>query len=148
MLWNGWPTGIAVTYAMHHGGPYPATTAPLHTSVGTTALRRFLRPVAYQNMPQRLLPEALRDGNPLGIPRAAGRRAHAAALAPHRVALHAARVGGRAEQAGLQVPGDGRHPAERPRLDRGHLVAAPAELARTELSTRDSTTSSVPVARG
>jgi NADP-dependent aldehyde dehydrogenase len=69
VLWNGWPTGIAVTYAMHHGGPFPATTAPLHTSVGTTALRRFLRPVTYQNMPQRLLPEALRDGNPLGIPR-------------------------------------------------------------------------------
>jgi NADP-dependent aldehyde dehydrogenase len=54
---------------MHHGGPFPATTAPLHTSVGTTALRRFLRPVTYQNMPQRLLPDALRDGNPLGIPR-------------------------------------------------------------------------------
>jgi NADP-dependent aldehyde dehydrogenase len=69
VLWNGWPTGIAVTYAMNHGGPFPATTAPLHTSVGTTALRRFLRPVAYQNMPQRLLPEALRDGNPLCIPR-------------------------------------------------------------------------------
>jgi NADP-dependent aldehyde dehydrogenase len=69
VLWNGWPTGVAVTYAMHHGGPYPATTSSLHTSVGTTSLRRFLRPVAYQNMPQQLLPEALRDGNPLGIPR-------------------------------------------------------------------------------
>ncbi|MPZ82739.1 MAG: aldehyde dehydrogenase family protein [Actinophytocola sp.] len=69
LLWNGWPTGLAVTYAMHHGGPYPATTAPLHTSVGATSLGRFLRPVAYQNMPQHLLPEALRDGNPLGIPR-------------------------------------------------------------------------------
>jgi NADP-dependent aldehyde dehydrogenase len=69
VLWNGWPTGLAVTYAMHHGGPFPATTAPLHTSVGTAALGRFLRPVTYQNMPQRLLPEALRDGNPLGIPR-------------------------------------------------------------------------------
>jgi NADP-dependent aldehyde dehydrogenase len=69
VLWNGWPTGIAVTYAMHHSGPYPATTAPMHTSVGTTSLRRFLQPVAYQNMPQHLLPEALRDGNPLGIPR-------------------------------------------------------------------------------
>jgi NADP-dependent aldehyde dehydrogenase len=69
VLWNGWPTGVAVTYAMHHGGPYPATTSPLHTSVGTTSLRRFLRPVAYQNMPQHLLPMALRDGNPLDIPR-------------------------------------------------------------------------------
>jgi NADP-dependent aldehyde dehydrogenase len=69
VLWNGWPTGVAVTYAMHHGGPYPATTSPGHTSVGTTSLRRFLRPVVYQNMPQALLPEALRDGNPLGVPR-------------------------------------------------------------------------------
>jgi len=69
VLWNGWPTGVSVTYAMHHGGPYPATTAVGHTSVGTTSLRRFLRPVTYQNMPQALLPEVLRDGNPLGVPR-------------------------------------------------------------------------------
>jgi NADP-dependent aldehyde dehydrogenase len=69
VVWNGWPTGVAVTYAMHHGGPYPATTASLHTSVGTTSLRRFLRPVAYQNVPQSLLPEALRDANPLRLPR-------------------------------------------------------------------------------
>jgi NADP-dependent aldehyde dehydrogenase len=69
VLWNGWPTGVSVTYAMQHGGPYPATTAPGHTSVGTTSLRRFLRPVVYQNMPQALLPEVLRDGNPLGVPR-------------------------------------------------------------------------------
>jgi NADP-dependent aldehyde dehydrogenase len=69
VLWNGWPTGVSVTYAMHHGGPYPATTAAGHTSVGTTSLRRFLRPVVYQNMPQALLPEVLRDGNPQGVPR-------------------------------------------------------------------------------
>jgi NADP-dependent aldehyde dehydrogenase len=69
VLWNGWPTGVSVTYAMQHGGPYPATTAVGHTSVGTTSLRRFLRPVTYQNMPQALLPEVLRDGNPLGVPR-------------------------------------------------------------------------------
>jgi len=69
VLWNGWPTGVSVTYAMQHGGPYPATTFPGHTSVGTTSLRRFLRPVVYQNMPQALLPEVLRDGNPLGVPR-------------------------------------------------------------------------------
>ncbi|HWM06679.1 MAG TPA: aldehyde dehydrogenase (NADP(+)) [Actinophytocola sp.] len=69
VLWNGWPTGIAVTYAMNHSGPYPATTAPAHTSVGAASLSRFLRPVAYQNMPEHLLPAALRDGNPLGIPR-------------------------------------------------------------------------------
>jgi NADP-dependent aldehyde dehydrogenase len=58
-----------VTYAMQHGGPYPATTSAGHTSVGTASLRRFLRPVVYQNMPQALLPEVLRDGNPLGVPR-------------------------------------------------------------------------------
>ncbi|MBB4935250.1 NADP-dependent aldehyde dehydrogenase [Lipingzhangella halophila] len=69
VLWNGWPTGVSVTHAMHHGGPYPASTSVLHTSVGTTAIRRFLRPVSYQDIPQHLLPDALRDDNPLGIPR-------------------------------------------------------------------------------
>ncbi|HEY8454620.1 MAG TPA: aldehyde dehydrogenase (NADP(+)) [Actinopolymorphaceae bacterium] len=69
LVWNGWPTGVSVTYAMHHGGPWPATTASIHTSVGTTAIRRFLRPVCYQNMPAELLPEPLRDQNVLGIPR-------------------------------------------------------------------------------
>lgn len=66
---NGWPTGVAVTWAMQHGGPWPATTNPLHTSVGTTALRRFVRPVSYQDVPAALLPPGLRDDNPLGIPR-------------------------------------------------------------------------------
>jgi NADP-dependent aldehyde dehydrogenase len=69
LIYNGWPTGVAVAWAMHHGGPFPATTASVHTSVGTTAIRRFLRPVCYQNTPQALLPEALRDDNPLGLPR-------------------------------------------------------------------------------
>ncbi|WP_219419779.1 aldehyde dehydrogenase (NADP(+)) [Pseudonocardia nigra] len=69
LLYNGWPTGVSVAWAMHHGGPYPATTASVHTSVGTTAIRRFLRPVCYQNTPQALLPEALRDENTLGLPR-------------------------------------------------------------------------------
>jgi acyl-CoA reductase-like NAD-dependent aldehyde dehydrogenase len=66
---DGYPTGVAVTYAMHHGGPYPATTTDLHTSVGATAIRRFLRPVAFQDTPDDLLPEALRDDNPRGIVR-------------------------------------------------------------------------------
>ena len=66
---NGWPTGVAVTWAMHHGGPWPATTNALHTSVGVTAVRRWLRPVVYQNAPDAVLPPALRDANPLGIPR-------------------------------------------------------------------------------
>lgn len=69
LVWNGWPTGVAVTWAMHHGGPYPATNNIQHTSVGMTAARRFLRPICYQDWPQDLLPEALRDQNTTGIPR-------------------------------------------------------------------------------
>jgi NADP-dependent aldehyde dehydrogenase len=69
LVYNGWPTGVAVAWAMHHGGPFPATTASIHTSVGVTAIRRFLRPVCYQNTPQALLPEALQDRNALGLPR-------------------------------------------------------------------------------
>jgi NADP-dependent aldehyde dehydrogenase len=69
VIWNGWPTGVAVTWSMQHGGPWPATTNPLFTSVGATAIRRFLRPVAYQNVPDLMLPPALQDGNPLGIRR-------------------------------------------------------------------------------
>jgi NADP-dependent aldehyde dehydrogenase len=67
IIWNGYPTGVAVAPAMHHGGPYPATTSSLHTSVGTTAVRRFQRPVAHQNAPGAMLPAALRDENPLGL---------------------------------------------------------------------------------
>jgi NADP-dependent aldehyde dehydrogenase len=69
VLWNGWPTGVSVTAAMQHGGPYPATTAPLHTSVGSSSIDRFLRPVCYQSLPDGLLPPILQDANPLGIPR-------------------------------------------------------------------------------
>ncbi|MCH6468867.1 aldehyde dehydrogenase (NADP(+)) [Sinomonas terrae] len=69
VLWNQWPTGVSVTYAQQHGGPYPATTAVTSTSVGTAAIERFLRPVAYQGFPQHLLPEALREENPLGVAR-------------------------------------------------------------------------------
>jgi NADP-dependent aldehyde dehydrogenase len=67
LVFDGFPTGVAVTYGMHHGGPYPATTAAAHTSVGMTAIGRFLRPVAWQNAPASALPPALRDDNPLGI---------------------------------------------------------------------------------
>ena len=69
VLWNQWPTGVSVTWAQQHGGPYPATTSVGTTSVGTAALARFLRPVSYQNVPDALLPAALQDANPLGIPR-------------------------------------------------------------------------------
>lgn len=68
VIWNGWPTGVAVGWAQHHGGPYPATNS-VHTSVGATAIRRFLRPVAYQSVPEANLPSALVDANPWGIPR-------------------------------------------------------------------------------
>jgi NADP-dependent aldehyde dehydrogenase len=67
LLWNGFPTGVEVVYAMQHGGPFPATTAPATTSVGLTAIKRFMRPVAFQNMPDALLPDALKDSNPLNI---------------------------------------------------------------------------------
>ena len=69
IIWNSWPTALSVTWAVHHGGPYPATTSPLHTSVGAAAIGRFLRPVAYQNVPDPLLPAALREENPLHLPR-------------------------------------------------------------------------------
>lgn len=69
VLWNGWPTGVSVTWAMQHGGPYPATTAPMHTSVGTAAIARFLRPVSYQSVPDALLPPALQEANPWDLPR-------------------------------------------------------------------------------
>ena len=69
VVYNGWPTGVAVTWAMHHGGPWPASTNSLHSSVGTSATRRWQRPVTYQGIPDHLLPLALRHRNPLGIPR-------------------------------------------------------------------------------
>ncbi len=68
VLFNGWPTGVAVTPAMQHGGPWPATTNDTGTSVGTAAIGRFMRGVSYQNVPQHLLPQQLRDDNPWGVP--------------------------------------------------------------------------------
>ncbi|MGV9453283.1 aldehyde dehydrogenase (NADP(+)) [Streptomyces sp. NPDC003635] len=68
VLVNGWPTGVAVAPAQHHGGPYPATTST-STSVGGTAIERWLRPVVYQGAPEALLPPELKDDNPLGLPR-------------------------------------------------------------------------------
>lgn len=67
LIMNGFPTGVEVCPAMHHGGPYPATTDSRCTSVGTEAMKRFLRPVCYQNCPQELLPEPLRDENTLRL---------------------------------------------------------------------------------
>ncbi|HEV2999966.1 MAG TPA: aldehyde dehydrogenase family protein [Solirubrobacteraceae bacterium] len=67
VIFDGVPTGVSVTLAMHHGGPWPATSAPAHTSVGATAVDRFLRPVVYQDAPDALLPPALQDANPLNL---------------------------------------------------------------------------------
>lgn len=64
VLVNGWPTGVEVCHAMVHGGPFPSTSDSRTTSVGTLAIRRFLRPVCYQNFAEYLLPEALQDTNP------------------------------------------------------------------------------------
>jgi NADP-dependent aldehyde dehydrogenase len=69
ILFNGWPTGVEVCDAMVHGGPFPATSDSRTTSVGTLAIRRFLRPVCYQDVPDALLPDALKRANPLGVPR-------------------------------------------------------------------------------
>ena len=69
LLFDGWPTGVAIGWAQHHGGGWPSTTASVHTSVGATAIRRWLTPIAYQDAPEAVLPPELRDGNPLGIPR-------------------------------------------------------------------------------
>jgi NADP-dependent aldehyde dehydrogenase len=67
LLFNGYPTGVEVGYAMQHGGPYPASTDSRSTSVGTAAVTRFARPVCYQNFPDESLPPALRDRNTLSI---------------------------------------------------------------------------------
>lgn len=67
VLFNGYPTGVEVCEAMVHGGPYPATSDPRGTSVGTLAIERFLRPVCLQNYPAALLPPALQDSNPLNL---------------------------------------------------------------------------------
>ncbi|MFF5075480.1 aldehyde dehydrogenase (NADP(+)) [Actinoplanes sp. NPDC000266] len=75
ILYDGYPTGVAVSWAQHHGGPWPATNSQ-HTSVGATAIRRFLRPVAWQNAPADLLPPELRDDYD-AIPRRVGGILHA-----------------------------------------------------------------------
>jgi NADP-dependent aldehyde dehydrogenase len=67
LILNNVPTGVEVTQAMNHGGPFPATTDSRFTSVGTSAILRFVRPLSYQNFPDDLLPDALKDNNPLGI---------------------------------------------------------------------------------
>ncbi|MCB1228888.1 MAG: aldehyde dehydrogenase (NADP(+)) [Verrucomicrobiae bacterium] len=67
LIFNGFPTGIEVCHAMHHGGPYPATAHSYFTSIGTRCIQRFVRPLCFQGWPQSQLPEELRDDNPRGI---------------------------------------------------------------------------------
>jgi NADP-dependent aldehyde dehydrogenase len=67
LIFNGYPTGVEVSHAMVHGGPYPATSDGRSTSVGSQAIFRFARPVCYQNFPDSALPDELRDSNPRGI---------------------------------------------------------------------------------
>lgn len=67
ILVNGYPTGVEVNDSMVHGGPFPATSDGRTTSVGTLAIRRFLRPVAYQNFPDDLLPTVLKQANTLTL---------------------------------------------------------------------------------
>jgi len=68
LLWNDWPTGVTVSWAQQHGGPYPGTTAPTSTSVGTAAIERFLRPVAWQGFPTRCCPRHCRRPTPGSCP--------------------------------------------------------------------------------
>ncbi|MFM0397438.1 aldehyde dehydrogenase (NADP(+)) [Paraburkholderia phytofirmans] len=67
ILVNGFPTGVEVCHAMVHGGPFPSTSNSMFTSVGAAAIDRFLRPVCYQDLPDALLPDALKEANPLGL---------------------------------------------------------------------------------
>lgn len=69
LLFSGVPTGVEVGYAMQHGGPYPSTTDSRSTSVGAAAIKRFARPIAFQDMPSDLLPDALKNENPMNIVR-------------------------------------------------------------------------------
>lgn len=75
VICNEFPTGVAVSPAMVHGGPYPATSDGRSTSVGTAAIERFQRPISYQGVPDALLPDALKNSNPLDLPRREGRPA-------------------------------------------------------------------------
>jgi 2,5-dioxopentanoate dehydrogenase len=67
LIFNGVPTGVEVCHSMQHGGPYPATTDARFTSVGTAAIKRFARPIAFQNWPYELLPPPLQNANPTKI---------------------------------------------------------------------------------
>lgn len=84
LIFNGYPTGVEVGHAMQHGGPYPASTDARSTSVGTSAITRFLRPVCFQDFPDAALPPALRNRNELGIWRLVDGKLTQADLEPAR----------------------------------------------------------------
>jgi NADP-dependent aldehyde dehydrogenase len=69
IIFNGMPTGVEVCASMNHGGPFPATTDARYSAVGHDAINRFSRPISYQDCPESLLPEVLKDGNPLNVHR-------------------------------------------------------------------------------
>jgi len=69
LVFGGWPTGVAVAWAMHHGGPWPATTSARDTSVGARAIQRWLNPVCFQDVPESLLPPELQDADPWRVAR-------------------------------------------------------------------------------
>ena len=114
VLVNGWPTGVAVAAAQQHGGPYPATTST-STRVGGAAIERWLRPVAYQNTPEALLPPELQDDNPLGLSRRAA-AVWSGALAWCAAGAMAGAARGRGVGARLPVPWS--RPRGGPRDDR------------------------------
>ena len=91
LIFNGYPTGVEVTHAMVHGGPYPATSDPRFTSVGSLAIYRFARPVCFQNFPESMLPPELQDANPLGIQRLRDGRPEGAEPTHTNIASHGLR---------------------------------------------------------
>ncbi|MDR6922641.1 MULTISPECIES: aldehyde dehydrogenase (NADP(+)) [Chryseobacterium] len=80
LLFNGMPTGVEVVYAMQHGGPFPSTTDVRFTSVGPDAVKRFVRPITFQNWPGEFLPEELKNENPLQISRIVDGEIHSGSL--------------------------------------------------------------------
>ena len=85
LIFNGYPTGVEVCHAMHHGGPYPSTSDAKFTSVGTAAIYRWVRPVCFQDAPESILPEELKDANPPGILRLVNGTESRGALPPRTI---------------------------------------------------------------
>lgn len=134
---DGWPTGVSTTWAQQHGGPWPSTTAPSATSVGSAALDRFTRPVAYQGISGPGLPEALREGDPWRIPR----RIDGVLQVPSLSAAPSAQ-----ERAAAATDG-GHAPAKRARSAAAAKKAVTAKVSPREQSARTrgaSTTKSTP----